>query len=156
MLKNKRQIYLRKKLKKKKLKINKELINVYNKNMINSALKFRKELIKNSTKAEKKLLLLLNNSPLYKDFEFQYIIYIKKKDKIEKFYIADFCFPERKIIIELDGKYHYTSKQTYKDRKRTFNLKKCGYTIYRIDNDKILYRKDLNLLITELTEILRK
>lgn len=156
MRKSKRQIYLEKELKKEKLKVSRDFIKNHNKGMVDNALKFREELRKNATKAEKKLLLLLADGPLCKDFEFQHIVYVKKKGKIERFYIADFCFPAKKIIIELDGEYHYTTEQIQRDRERTLALKRCGYTVYRIDNDKILYRKDLNLLITELIKMLGK
>lgn len=149
MAKSKRQIYLEKELKEEKIKIS-------NKSFIKSAQKFQKELRAHATLAEKKLLKALSDSPLKDMYEFQHIIYIKRHTKIVKFFIADFCFPIRKIIIELDGEYHYTQQQALIDNFRTNLLKKQGYKVYRIDNSKILGSKDLKSLIRELIKLLSK
>lgn len=49
---------------------------------------------------------------------FKKIFYIiNEENYIEKFFIADFYFPDVDIILETDGKFH--KKQAKKDAKRT-------------------------------------
>lgn len=156
MRSSKRKSFVKKRIRKEKLKLRKENIKQFNIDVISYSNKIREVLIKNATKAEKKLLSILNNSNLANKFEFQYIVFVKKKvnEKV-RFYIADFCFPDKKIILELDGEYHYNKSQSYKDRKRTKILNQCGYTVYRLDNRDILNNSNLNLLILELNALLK-
>ena len=54
----------------------------------------------------------------YIHYEFQKIFYIHHEDGwILRYYIADFYIPDKKIIIEVDGKFHDEQKQ--KDKTRT-------------------------------------
>jgi very-short-patch-repair endonuclease len=53
-------------------------------------------------------------------------------------YIADFCCPERKLIIELDGNVHDDRKEY--DKNRDEYLRGCGYRIVRFSNDDVLSR----------------
>lgn len=140
MAKSKRQRYLEEELRKEKNKS-------HNKIMVNNAQIYKQELTKKATLAEKALAKALIESPLHDRYEFQYIIYDKKKGKIEKFYIADFCFPDLKIIIELDGEYHFTPEQQKKDTQRTKDLKRLGYKVYRFSNSQILGSKNLQGLV---------
>jgi very-short-patch-repair endonuclease len=56
-------------------------------------------------------------------FEEQKIFYITADDGwIIRYYIADFYIPGKKIIIEVDGKFHDNQKQ--KDKCRTKNIQK--------------------------------
>lgn len=50
------------------------------------------------------------------------------------YYIVDFLID--KIIIEIDGYYHFTAEGLEHDRKRTKYLKGKGYTVRRIVNSK--------------------
>lgn len=74
--------------------------------------------------------------------EFQYIIplykKVGKKSYLYRSFIADFCCPELKFIIELDGKHHHTSAQSKKDKIRTSLLEKEGYRVLRFENQFIL------------------
>ena len=63
----------------------------------------------NATYAEKLLKTFLTGKI---DFEFQKIIYTDNK---KHFFIADFYFPSKNLIVELDGEYHDNIKQQYKD-----------------------------------------
>lgn len=55
------------------------------------------------------------------EYEFQKIFYIYADDGwIVRYYIADFYLPEKKIIIEVDGKQHDMHKQY--DKERTGNI----------------------------------
>jgi very-short-patch-repair endonuclease len=53
-------------------------------------------------------------------------------------YIADFCCPELKIIVELDGAVHLEDAQVTHDRNRDGYLKTLGYTILRFPNEQAL------------------
>lgn len=56
------------------------------------------------------------------DYEFQKIFYIAGKNQyITQYYIADFYFPSKKLILEVDGKFH--NKQIKQDNRRTQILK---------------------------------
>ena len=50
-------------------------------------------------------------------------------------FILDFLCPEKKLIIELDGKYHKDFKEKDKERDNYFRAK--GYKILRIKNSEI-------------------
>lgn len=52
-------------------------------------------------------------------------------------YIVDFCCPERKMIIELDGSQHGEETTEAYDSQRTQYLQKLGYTVFRFWNNEI-------------------
>ena len=65
-------------------------------------------------------------------------------------YIADFALPDRKIIIEVDGKkWHSGKKKQKKDRFRDYMLKRAGWKTIRIPE------KDIDKLDGLLSSILR-
>lgn len=147
MRKSKKQIRLERELRLEKR-------HTHNKCMKANAIDFRKQFIVGATRAEKCLLKVLSNSHYNDLFEFQHIIYVKKNRNIEKFYIADFCFPHKKAIIELDGGYHFTKEQIIKDRERETVLKTLGYRVYRFNNSRILSTKDFTGFLSELSKLI--
>lgn len=64
---------------------------------------------------EEKMMEFLDIHKLY--YIFQKIFYIKDNGIISRFFIADFYFPDNKIILETDGKFHH--KRVKLDVKRT-------------------------------------
>ena len=58
-------------------------------------------------------------------------------------YIADFCCPQKKLIIELDGEYHTQIKREDKDRDDF--LKKHGFRVLRFTNDHVFDRIEWTL-----------
>lgn len=50
-------------------------------------------------------------------------------------FIADFCCPERKLIVEIDGPVH--KKQTDRDEARTEAIQTLGYCVYRWTNAQV-------------------
>lgn len=52
-------------------------------------------------------------------------------------YVVDFCCPEKKLIIELDGSGHTKAKQMQKDNIRDLFLKKQGFRVLRIWNNEL-------------------
>lgn len=57
-------------------------------------------------------------------------------------FIADFICLDRKLIIEVDGEYHFTDKQTAEDAIRTERLETMGFTIVRFTNEEVLLHTD--------------
>lgn len=75
---------------------------------------------KNPSPLEKAMLEFLNNHHI--KYEFQKPCCIYTKGVITQFFIVDFYIPQKKIIIETDGKYH--DKQLEYDDYRTKTIKK--------------------------------
>lgn len=69
----------------------------------------------NPSPLEEKMMEFLDSYNIY--YVFQKIFYIKDNDIIDRFFIADFYFPDSKIILETDGKFH--NKRVRHDAKRT-------------------------------------
>ena len=53
-------------------------------------------------------------------------------------YIVDFLFRKSKLIVEIDGGYHFTEEQQHNDAVRTDWLEHMGYTILRFTNEQVL------------------
>ena len=51
-----------------------------------------------------------------------------------KLYFADIYLPELKVIMEIDGGYHYTGKQKRKDSNRSAGIWRMGYHVVRLSN----------------------
>ncbi len=49
-------------------------------------------------------------------------------------WIADFCCPERGLVVELDGSVHAQPSQGRKDESRDRHLERIGYTVLRLPN----------------------
>jgi very-short-patch-repair endonuclease len=53
-------------------------------------------------------------------------------------YIADFCCPELRLVIEVDGAVHETEAQISHDQNRGEYLQSLGYYVLRFSNEEIL------------------
>lgn len=53
-------------------------------------------------------------------------------------YIADFANLHYKLIVEVDGKYHFKGDQPIADEERTAELNQMGYTVVRLTNEEIM------------------
>ena len=94
--------------------------------------KFAKELRQNSTKWEQKILKILKE--LGENFKFQLPIICRKTH----LYIADFYFPDRGLILEIDGKATHAIPERMKaDKLRTRRLKKEGFHVRRLWNSQV-------------------
>ncbi|MGC9993974.1 MAG: DUF559 domain-containing protein [Terriglobia bacterium] len=58
-------------------------------------------------------------------------------------YIVDFCCPQRRLIVELDGSAHSQPSQIRHDANRDSRLKRMGYTVMRIPNGMVLEAPEL-------------
>lgn len=123
----------------------------HNAGMKGIAKELNKELREKATDAELKFknIAELKNLKL----KFQYRIDIIKGHRIKKFYFADFCDTKNKMIFEIDGSYHNTAMQQKKDLKRTRDLCKLGYRIFRITNEEVFSGKTTNFLINAYKSI---
>lgn len=61
-----------------------------------------------------------------------------RRQAIVSGYIVDFYFPRAKLIVEVDGYYHFTSKGQSADRVRTRVLMSKGFTVIRFPNSQVL------------------
>ena len=57
-------------------------------------------------------------------------------------YIVDFFFRKSKLIVELDGAYHFSDEQQKEDAIRQEWLEKMGYTVIRFTNEDILFNTE--------------
>ena len=53
-------------------------------------------------------------------------------------YIADFCCPDLRLVIEVDGAVHETEAQIAHDRNRGEYLQSLGYYVLRFTNEEVL------------------
>ena len=91
-----------------------------------------RHLRRDQTDAERKLWLRLRDRRL-NGWKF------KRQVPIDRFF-ADFCCPDARLIIELDGGQHSTNTEA--DAKRTAVLESCGYLVLRIWNNDVLKNMD--------------
>ncbi len=98
---------------------------------------FARELRKNQTDAEAQFWSKVRNRKFlnYK-FNRQFII----EHESRSYFIADFFFFEKKLIVEIDGSVH--KAQVEYDRIREDILKDMGYSIVRFSNEDVLKNWD--------------
>lgn len=105
---------------------------------------FAKNLRQNQTSQERKLWRLLK-AKKFQNNKFRRQFPIGR-------YIADFCCPKKKLIIELDGGQHNENDIIKRDRVRDKFLKDEGYRILRFWNNDVdnniegVYQKIFELL----------
>jgi very-short-patch-repair endonuclease len=89
--------------------------------------KYDRALRKNMTPAEKKLWY-----GLLRHFKYR----VLRQRTIDN-YIADFYCAKLRLVIEVDGSYHFTTQQQEYDKERTKILSKYKLQIIRFTNDQI-------------------
>ena len=65
-------------------------------------------------------------------------------------FIADFVCLEKKLIIEVDGAYHFTDAQMSEDAYRTDALEGKGFRVIRFTNEEVI--KDIFSVIERINE----
>jgi very-short-patch-repair endonuclease len=101
------------------------------------------ELRKEPTPAEQKLWAYLRADKLGVNF--------RRQHAIGK-YIPDFCSPEVKLVIELDGSQHLQQEEY--DKERTKYLESLGYKVIRFWNKDVL--KDIEGVILAIIHELKE
>ena len=81
------------------------------------------------TEAEQLLWKLLRGKGIGYKFRRQHII---------GEYIVDFANLHYKLVVEVDGKYHFKGDQPVADEQRTADLNRMGYTVVRFTNDEVI------------------
>lgn len=119
----------------------------HNKCMNKMADKFQKENVLSETKAEERFYKVALSKKLKLEKQYRIDIVRKEDKKILRFYFADFCDIKHKLIFEVDGEYHFTKEQEKKDLKRTRDLNKLGYIVFRITNKQVALGKTTQFLI---------
>ncbi|RDI56966.1 UvrD-helicase domain-containing protein [Flavobacterium glaciei] len=89
-----------------------------------------KEMRKQPTHAEKVLWMELNSKSL-EDYKF------RQQHLIDDF-IVDFVCLSKKLVVEVDGEYHFTEEQVQLDNYRTITLNKLGYKVIRFTNEQVV------------------
>lgn len=69
-----------------------------------------------------------------------------------KIYFADFFIPDRRLVIEVDGEYHYENTQRDKDRARDIEFKSRKIDVVRVSNNET---KDAKRLFLRLSRYLK-
>lgn len=88
---------------------------------------------KNMTKVESVFWSLVKGSALGQKCLRQHII---------GDYIVDFLFRRSKVVVEIDGGYHFTAEQQKDDAQRTEWLENKGYKVIRFTNEQVLFETD--------------
>ena len=79
----------------------------------------------------------------------RFSVKFNRQHVIEDF-IADFVCLEKKLIIEVDGAYHFRESQIEHDAYRTDVLKNQGFRVIRFTNEEIL--KNIFSVIERINE----
>jgi len=93
-----------------------------------------RQLRKDQTRAEKLVWKMLRNRKMFG-------LKFRRQVPIDR-YIADFCCPEIRLIIEIDGGGHGQPQQAGLDAERDRRLTELGYKVVRIPNHEILNDPD--------------
>ena len=104
---------------------------------------FREKLDKNKTPAE--LVLLKAVTEHFKEESKNYKFPLIKTQTIIGWYIVDFCFPHKHLIVELDGSQHYTPDGLADDYIRDEYLRSLGFDVLRYKNVSVY--KDIKNII---------
>ena len=99
-----------------------------------------RQMRKNQTEAESILWQRLRAKQLGVRFRKQHLI-----DR----YIVDFVCISKKLIIEIDGRYHETTEQKEQDQIRTETLNSLGFEVIRFKNEEII--ADTDRVVAEIS-----
>ena len=69
-------------------------------------------------------------------------------------YIPDFICINKKLIVEVDGGYHFEGEQPEMDAERTRYLNEIGYTVLRFTNEEVLH--DIDSVLEEISDALEE
>ncbi|WPR71858.1 UvrD-helicase domain-containing protein [Flavobacterium sp. NG2] len=108
--------------------------------VIEKAIQHQKE----PTVAEKILWSELKNQALGSKFRQQHLI-----DN----YIVDFVCLTKRLIIEVDGDYHFTPEQILSDQERTNVLNGLGYKVIRFTNEQVI--KNISFVLEKIRKELQ-
>jgi very-short-patch-repair endonuclease len=67
-----------------------------------------------------------------------------------KFFVADFCAPSVRLVVEVDGGYH--TERTRSDARRDRTLQRLGYRVVRVSAE--LVERDIEVAVSVVREAL--
>ncbi len=102
-----------------------------------------REMRKNPTEAESVLWQFLSGDKMGAHFRRQHPVFG---------YIPDFTCISHRLIIEVDGGYHFEGEQPEKDEERRLHLNQIGYVVLRFTNEEVLCNTDV--VLEEIAEAL--
>ncbi len=102
-----------------------------------------RQMRKNPTEAESVLWGYLAGNRMGEHFRRQHPVFG---------YIPDFICINKKLIIEVDGGYHFEGEQPEMDAERTRYLNEIGYTVLRFTNEEVLH--DIDNVLEEISDAL--
>jgi very-short-patch-repair endonuclease len=89
-----------------------------------------RKLRNNQTEGEKKLWTELRN------WKKEFGLHVRRQVPIGD-YVADFAIHSARLVIEVDGQFHFTAEGRERDMKREEFLAKAGYSIVRINTGEL-------------------
>lgn len=101
---------------------------------------YRLELLHKSTPAEKSVCRILEEMGV------KFVRQMPVRTGRKTFY-ADIYIPSLRLVIEVDGGYHFTQEQKRKDENRSACLRRMGLHIYRICNRRATSPKAVSALL---------
>ncbi len=111
-----------------------------------------RDLRRNMTGAERQLWSELKNEKIWYRINRQSPIYVFTEDFwLDRYIIADFYCPEKKLIIEIDGIIHDREDIYFLDREKEKLLLQAWYTVLRYKNDELL--SDINWAIRKIQKL---
>jgi len=111
-----------------------------------------RELRKNMTFSETWLWCKLKNEQLWLRINRQSPIYVFTEDSwLDRYIIADFYCPEKKLIIEIDGSIHDTKQVILLDKEKEKLLIQLWYKILRVKNEEL--ERNLSWVLSKIQEI---
>ena len=67
-------------------------------------------------------------------------------------YIVEFACLSKKLVVEVDGEYHYTEEQMILDNIRTDFLNRMGYNVIRFANEQVI--NNTNDVVAQIEELI--
>ncbi len=101
---------------------------------------YRQELLYKSTPSEKSVCRILEGMGV------KFVRQMQIRTGRKTFY-ADIYIPSLRLVIEVDGKYHFTQDQKRRDANRSACLRRMGLHVFRICNTTATSRKAVYALI---------
>ena len=68
-----------------------------------------------------------------------------RRQHVVGMYIVDFVSLKNKLVIEVDGGYHFSHEQMELDAYRTEDLEKLGFKVLRFRNENVI--RDIELVL---------
>jgi len=66
-------------------------------------------------------------------------------------YVADFCCPRLRLIVEVDGSYHYEPEARRYDRIRQCYLERLGFTVVRYSAAEVMH--DVYSVVVDIHQV---